>query len=565
MTTKLNLHLLSLALLSLPGFAHAQGTGFTYQGRLTDNGSSASGGYDLRFAVFDAESNGIQVGAAQTNSAVAVSNGLFTVVLDFGVGIFTGDPRWLEIGVITNGSPENFTLLNPRQALTPTPYAIHANTASNVVPGTVVRSLNALKDDVTLEAGDNVTLTPNGNTLTIAAAAGGGSSIWSLLNNNAYYAAGNVGIGTANPQNRLHVYDPAVSVSQRIETGGGINAWAQTEYANANGLWKIGTSRGYNGDQLYFARHGAAGIAFGLQTNGDAFLSGQVNMSGGSLAGSVIVGTPNSESGLSIIRGGNRADVRFEGTTLKLVVGPVGGPPASTRGIAIDTVGNVGIGTVSPQAKLHVESSGVVETIIKSVDERAILNLDSTLGGQRRVWTVENGVFGTPGLFSIYDRTANRTGLTIDTTGVVSVHVLRITGGADLAEPFPMKEQALAKGSVVVIDDEHPGQLKLSAVAYDTRVAGIISGANGINPGIALHQEGALDGGQNVALSGRVYVQADAAFGAIKPGDLLTTCDTPGHAMKVSEHAKAQGAILGKAMTRLAEGKGMVLVLVTLQ
>ena len=82
---------------------------------------------------------------------------------------------------------------------------------------------------------------------------------------------------------------------------------------------------------------------------------------------------------------------------------------------------------------------------------------------------------------------------------------------------------------------------------------------------IALHQEGVLEGGQNVSLSGRVYVRADAAFGAIKPGDLLTTSDTPGHAMKVTEPGKAQGAILGKAMTGLKEGKGMVLVLVTLQ
>ena len=108
-------------------------------------------------------------------------------------------------------------------------------------------------------------------------------------------------------------------------------------------------------------------------------------------------------------------------------------------------------------------------------------------------------------------------------------------------------------------------RLKRSRSAYDTRVAGIISGANGVNPGIALHQEGVLEGGQNVALSGRVYVQADATFGAIKPGDLLTTSDTPGHAMKVAEHGKAQGAILGKAMSGLKEGKGMVLVLVTLQ
>jgi len=74
-----------------------------------------------------------------------------------------------------------------------------------------------------------------------------------------------------------------------------------------------------------------------------------------------------------------------------------------------------------------------------------------------------------------------------------------------------------------------------------------------------------LEGGENVALSGRVHVQADASFGAIKPGDLLTTSDTPGHAMKVTDHARAQGAILGKAMTCLKEGKGTVLILVTLQ
>ena len=146
----------------------------------------------------------------------------------------------------------------------------------------------------------------------------------------------------------------------------------------------------------------------------------------------------------------------------------------------------------------------------------------------------------------------------------VSVRTLTIRGGADLAEPFAMPEE-IAKGSVVVIDDAHPGKLKLSAEAYDTRVAGIVSGANGINPGIALHQEGVVEGGQNVALSGRVYVHADATFGAIKPGDLLTTSDTPGHAMKVTEHGKAQGAILGKAMSELKTGKGMVLVLVTLQ
>ena len=66
-----------------------------------------------------------------------------------------------------------------------------------------------------------------------------------------------------------------------------------------------------------------------------------------------------------------------------------------------------------------------------------------------------------------------------------------------------------------------------------------------------------------VALSGRVWVYCDATRNPIQPGDLLTTSATPGHAMKVTNHTKAQGAIIGKAMTRLKSGRGLVLVLVT--
>jgi hypothetical protein len=146
---------------------------------------------------------------------------------------------------------------------------------------------------------------------------------------------------------------------------------------------------------------------------------------------------------------------------------------------------------------------------------------------------------------------------------------ITIEGGADLAEPFqiskPDQDQAISPGAVVVIDDQNPGQLRLSDHPYDTRVAGVVSGANGISPGIQMQQQGVLEGGKNVALTGRVYVQADTSNGTIKPGDLLTTSSTPGHAMKVSDHVRAAGAILGKAMTGLSEGKGMVLVLVTLQ
>ena len=92
-----------------------------------------------------------------------------------------------------------------------------------------------------------------------------------------------------------------------------------------------------------------------------------------------------------------------------------------------------------------------------------------------------------------------------------------------------------------------------------------MSGAGGVNPGITLNQEDALEGGQNVALSGRVWVYCDATEQPIEPGDLLTTSDIPGHAMKVTDYARAQGAIIGKAMTSLHDGNGLVLVLVSLQ
>src|SRR6266850_7340690 len=82
---------------------YAQGTAFTYQGRLNTGGTPANGTYDLVFTVY-ASSNGVNDAFAnQTNSATLLSNGLFTATLDFGPGIFTGPERWLEIAVRTNG------------------------------------------------------------------------------------------------------------------------------------------------------------------------------------------------------------------------------------------------------------------------------------------------------------------------------------------------------------------------------------------------------------------------------------------------------------------------------
>src|ERR1017187_4012304 len=127
------LALVALATVNLqPPSVLAQDTAFTYQGQLNANGSVASGIYDLRFTIYDAVTNGNVVSGVLTNAATPVANGLFAVTLDFGAGVFTGPGRWLELDVRTNGNGA-FTTLLPRQPLLPMPYAIMANTASNLL------------------------------------------------------------------------------------------------------------------------------------------------------------------------------------------------------------------------------------------------------------------------------------------------------------------------------------------------------------------------------------------------------------------------------------------------
>lgn len=105
--------------------ATALGSAFTYQGKLTDSGSAATGSYDMTFKLFDALSSGSQVGSTVTKTSVAVAGGLFTVELDFGTSPFAGQARWLELAVRPAGSG-SYTTLVPRQPLDPTPYALYS-------------------------------------------------------------------------------------------------------------------------------------------------------------------------------------------------------------------------------------------------------------------------------------------------------------------------------------------------------------------------------------------------------------------------------------------------------
>jgi hypothetical protein len=131
MKTKLTAITVVLVLLAAVS-VRAQGTAFTYQGGLNDSNGPANGVYDFHFRLFKDSLGSTQAGPTILANALSVSNGLFTATLDFGAGIFTGSNFWLQVGVRTNGAT-NYNDLTPLQALTAAPYAVMANSASNLL------------------------------------------------------------------------------------------------------------------------------------------------------------------------------------------------------------------------------------------------------------------------------------------------------------------------------------------------------------------------------------------------------------------------------------------------
>lgn len=135
---------------------------------------------------------------------------------------------------------------------------------------------------------------------------------------------------------------------------------------------------------------------------------------------------------------------------------------------------------------------------------------------------------------------------------------------ADCAEDFDVFGTVKVEpGTVMVLGNE--GALLESYQAYDKRVAGVISGAGDYKPGIVLDKRETTGNRQPIALMGKVFCKVDAQFGAIEVGDLLTTSPTPGHAMKVDDPVKSLGAMIGKALSPLKEGRGLIPILIALQ
>lgn len=453
-----------------PEAPSAIGTAFTYQGRLMDGGAPANGQYDFEFKLYDALSGGAQTGSTVSRADITVTQGLFTVSLDFGASAFTGNARYLDIGVRPGVSTGAYTLLTPRQQLTPAPYALYTTNADQL-DGVHASGLLATSGGTI-----NGALDVNGVLLGYygGGVSNGGASVTERFL-----------VGTLPPNNNNNAEKLLVTV-----WGG---SWYNTSLGQAfysistRGGPKISRTQLFGATSLYTVKVYSTTVGFDVVVE--------------------VVAQSFPTLAIRSVKMGGSLDGFIEQTVTSgySTAGKPDVTPVIENHIVVNNSGYVGIGTSNPQQ-------------------------------------------------------------TLDISGTMRTKIVQITGGADLAEPFDVSGDRIAPGYVVSIDPDRPGELRISDRAYDKTVAGCLSGANGVQPGLIMQHEGTSAAGQHpVALSGRVYCYADAGFGAIAPGDLVTTSDTSGHLQIVRDPDRARGAIVGKAMSALKDGRGLILVLVTLQ
>ncbi len=383
----------------------------------------------------------------------------------------------------------------------------------------------------------------------------GSGKIWAGYFNGDGYFSDSVGIGTENPKSELHV-NGVITVPWSF-TLQHYSYFGASDPDNIHTIMHKGWS-GTFGDYLYIG-------STGNRPNTDQ--------------GSILL----SEHAIKLGKGTDEAnDLSVSNMYLNLDNGRVGiGTSSPSAQLDIEaSEGEAGLIVNSYTTSSHsswnkISSSGTGVVLAVSADSSIhndgilllsehsdssstyFLRCDSYTGGWHPVFIVKGD--GKVGI-----------GTSHPTEQLEVNGALKITGGSDLSEQFEIKKTVdidkILPGMIVSLDDKGKGELVVSSKAYDSKVVGVVSGAGGIKTGMILTQAGSeADGKYPVAIAGRVYCYADASEHPIHIGDLLTTSDIPGYAMKVTDYEKAKGAIIGKAMSSLESGRGLVLILVTLQ
>ncbi len=498
------------------------GTTMTYQGKLEDLGAAASGNFDMVFALYDAATGGSQVASVSFcgTQPIPVTAGLFTAELDFGASAFSGNARWLEIrvrpatgGCQGCGGQCPYTTLTPRQPVTATPYAVHALNAHWEADGTAITNGNS--GFVGINRTQPVT----------------GAEVFGLYSAGASY--GGMYIETPVSGQPFYGYSAGGDVDAYHYVNGSTGNWHLTVGASPRMTVEPGGNVGIGTTNPATTLH-VAGVA----TIQDALFQEEVNFSDGA---------------------------RFQGGGL-IVDGP-------SPGGATDHSVSIYANTAGQTLRAHNDGLGKAGLFLLNNPANnlyAVEGLTAGTGIAVHGHTTGNGVAGyfvnrsaANPKAALYCRT-DGSGLALQVDGTAQVGVLEIMG-ADVAERFPVSEP-MEPGMVVEIDPENAGRLRVARGAYNRRVAGVVSGAGDLPVGAILGNLPGHEDAPPIALSGRVWVRCDATLSAVAPGDLLTTADLPGHAMKASVRERSHGAVIGKAMTGLAAGEtGLVLVLVNLQ
>lgn len=385
-------------------FAAPMGTALTYQGRLTDEGLPANGTYDFEFKVFDASTGGTQLNNPEFKNNVSVNDGYFTVELDFGAGIFTGNARWLEIAVRPGNSSDAFDPLPERQKLTPTPYAMYAKKASladGVVGGIGINGagtsgllakfsdIDTIDDSVIYQSGTKIGIgtTNPGSCLSVdgiieainggfkfpdgsiqTTASTGGTSLWQQNGSDIYFDSGNVGIGTTTPSTPLAV----MSIGERAGLFQSDLASTDTHVIHA----EYTGSGTYHAKAVYGQSIPADGYGIGGYFEGGwKGVCGYANPTGSEIASYYGVfgsasGSAGKKFGVNGYADGDGTNFGVRGhaagsTTNYGVYGKAENGTTNWAGYFVGDVhaeGNVGIGTTSPSSKLEVDGGAIKAT-----------------------------------------------------------------------------------------------------------------------------------------------------------------------------------------------------------
>jgi len=342
-----------LATFNLQGSSlFAQGTAFTYQGRLNSSGSPASGSYDLVFTLYTTNTAGTAMAGPVTNVAVAVTTGLFTTLVDFGPNAFTGTSNWLEIAVRTNGG-SSFNTLAPRVPVTPAPYAVTAESANNLA-GLSVQP-NPSSGAPNLIGGSSVNFVSSG---VVGATIGGGGATTIYAGKPRPYAYtnsvtgsfGTVGGGAVN------------TAASEATVAGGQNNTASSQFTTVGGGYAnsaSGTASTVGGgyaNVAYGISLGAATVAGGFQNiaSDDATVGGGFNNQATNAFATVPGGANNVAGGQASFAAGNGAQALHDGAFV-WADSEGGAPFASTTTNQFNVRANGGVRFVTGGAGLTVD------------------------------------------------------------------------------------------------------------------------------------------------------------------------------------------------------------------